>query len=163
MLYGWKKEKGNKYVLYGPPAVGKNTLARLVPTKVKDASVIHLEEIEKNCRQRLLGRLAYLKFTKPLFVTAADLDPKNIPPEFEIVFIIHETFNEYKLRYDKRNEEAPEKKGQEEEKIYKSMDKKRRDQPQLFKVIVTPKNFEGNPSGLLDEILKQLGIDLDLG
>lgn len=79
-----------KYVLFGPPCVGKTNLLRhLGRQKRVTISAIHLEELgSRSDRILLLKTLAQVNFELPLFVTAADLRRDQIPAEFGVISLI---------------------------------------------------------------------------
>ena len=147
-----------RYVLYGPPGAGKSTLARLVPTLVKDATVVHLERVTTAQRLPLLLYLGYMEFDTPLFVTAADLPPEQIPHDrYQILFIFPEPQNLWWEQYIKRNAEENRHQQDGAYSTYLGMKGVKEQQPGMFRLIVNPFDYS-TPTETLAFILGELRI-----
>lgn len=113
-----------RIVLYGPPAVGKSTLLRMVTSiddeRLKHAIAIDLENIPITLRPRAVHEIFSWNAYGPLLVGAAELFPPVYFPwkEWRIVGLIPNNKEAYLERVERRNKENPGKANQNESKAY---------------------------------------------
>src|SRR3569623_282766 len=94
-----------RFVLFGPPACGKSTLLEYLPLVCPSSTAIDLEHLHGDCALRLafLKSISHLRFKGPLFIGCADIDPKDLPPGYEVILLLHSDRFEYQQRVNRRN------------------------------------------------------------
>jgi len=111
----------NKYVLFGPPASGKSSLVKLLPTLCPGSSAFDLERVNIHDRGCFMRALANYSFDGPVFIAVADLHLDEIPDDYQVVFLLPACKEEYLRHVRKRIESEPEKAGQDEEMVFEGM------------------------------------------
>lgn len=107
----------HKYALYGPPASGKSSLIRRLPTLGKDITAIDLELVERDRRDPMLATLRATRFKGPLFVGAADRDYPQLNG-FRVILLLPLDKQRYLQNFAERSKREPEKANQDHERYY---------------------------------------------
>jgi len=92
--------KHQKFLLVGPPAMGKSTILRLIPSVLDRATAIDLEHIgnahNKELMHSLAGAWERLPWNGPLFLGCAAADSRVIAKYgFTVVALFHDDHQEY--------------------------------------------------------------------
>jgi hypothetical protein len=85
------------------------------------ASAFDLERVKTQERTCFIQTLTNYSFDGPVFVAAADLDLREIPSCYKIIFLLPVCKKEYLEHVRKRNESEPGKAGQDEERVFDGM------------------------------------------
>jgi GTPase SAR1 family protein len=156
----------HRILLYGPPAVGKSTLLRTIPglalPQLLQATVLDLENIRPAAREAVAGDILRWELDGPLFVGAANLyPPKHFPWEkWRVVCLIPEDDERYLSRLKKRDEQVPDKSGQDGLRHRNNIRQHCECNMDKIAMRADPLEFEGAPERLVRHILEKLGIAL---
>ena len=149
----------NRVIIYGPPASGKSTILRSLAS-TKNCTVIDLEQVDGSGgvatqnRISLLQKLAALSFCGDLFIGAADTDPRDFPPGFRVVAILHRNKAQYLARVDQRNRISPSKARQDEELLFDLFTQAVGENP--LWIPIDPASFEDQFELLVRHLLERL-------
>jgi hypothetical protein len=147
----------DKFIIYGPPASGKSTLLRILPTLFENCTSIDLEHVEdKEGRLVMLQHLACLQFKGPLFIGAADIAPKDFPDTFKVVILLYREKSLYLERVVRRNKIRPSKAGQNEDHLFDCFTSVSASKTQWLHI--DPACFEEEHELMAKHILEKVGL-----